>query len=127
MNIIDKYCLLLKKVVFDFANQIDAELESSLTKMQITVRINGKIQDELVEAVEKNEITTKLNLDVTTMMAFVSNLTCESCDWLFSQPILNEQACRERKISTKLFLDELFQGKITLCNLQIVSMYENCY
>lgn len=56
--------------------------------------------------------TSKLNLDVTTMMAFVSALTCESCDWNFTQQILSEQAQRERLASTKAFLDKLFQGNV---------------
>lgn len=76
--------------------------------MRIDVRINGKSR---VEMEELTGTISKLNLDVTTMMAFVSSLTCESCNWKFTQPILSEQAQRERLASTKTFLDELFQGK----------------
>lgn len=88
--------------------------------MQVVVRINGKLRDQCAEINENNGMNiTKLNLDVTTMMAFVSNLTCETCDLSFSQPILNDQACRERVASTKLFLDELFKGILFILNLLI--------
>lgn len=53
-----------------------------------------------------------LNLDVTTMMAYISALTCESYDWEFDQQILNEQAMRESLSSTKEFLDKQFEGKL---------------
>lgn len=43
-------------------------------------------------------------------MAFISSLTCESCNWEFDQNILTEQAVRESLFSTKKFLDDLFQG-----------------
>lgn len=69
------------------------------------MRINGN-GDLLAESEEIN----KLNLDVSTMMAFISNMTCEICDITFSQKILNDQARREQLVSTKAFLDELFQG-----------------
>lgn len=78
--------------------------------MHIEVRVDGKSRCEINEPT--GSIST-LNLDVTTMMAFVSALTCESCDWQFSQPILSEQAQRERLASTKAFLDRLFLGKTT--------------
>lgn len=53
---------------------------------------------------------TTLNLDVTAIMAFVSSLTCESCDYQFTHSVLNEQAAKESISSTKQFLDDLFEG-----------------
>lgn len=47
------------------------------------------------------------------MMAFVSSLTCESCNFAFDQPILTQQAERESICPTKKYLDKLFQGKRT--------------
>lgn len=92
---------------------------SSLAEMQILVRVNGKLQNEPVETGEGNKIITKLNLDVTAMMAFVSNLTCESCDLVFKQSILSDQACRERRNSTKLLLNKLFQGRRIIIQQEI--------
>lgn len=95
--------------MFDFANPIDNELEESLHRMQIGVRVDG----HFIRKKEQNDINiSKLNLDVTSMMAFISELTCESCDRSFSHPILNEQAKREKITSTKAFLDSLFIGTL---------------
>lgn len=58
-----------------------------------------------------------LNVDVTTLMAFVSSLTCESCNWEFDLNILTEQAACESLASTKEFLDNLFQGIQNKSNL----------
>lgn len=76
-----------------------------LTKIGIAVRFDGIGEPQI----EIDELK-KLNLDVTTMMAFVSNMTCETCNITFKQNILNEQASRERLLSTKNILDKLFQG-----------------
>lgn len=80
--------------------------------MNIVVRINGKSK---MESPMSSDTISKLNLDVTTMMAFVSALTCDSCKWKFTQPILADQAKRESLSSTKTFLDEIFQGKKLNC------------
>lgn len=77
--------------------------------MGIIVRFNGN-----GDLQTKSEEINKLNLDVTTMMAFVSNMTCETCDITFGQKILNDQACQERLVSTKAILDNLFQGEVKL-------------
>lgn len=80
--------------------------------MEISVRVDGKdlMENQSVQVYEP-QITT-LNLDVTTMMAFVSSMTCESCNFSFSQPILDEQARRERLVPTKKILDEIFKGML---------------
>lgn len=82
-------------------------MKNSLRDLKIEVRINGKA----VVHEESQLVDIKLlNLDVTTLMAFVSSLTCESYDWEFDQEILTEQAVRESFASTKEFLDDLFHG-----------------
>lgn len=82
-------------------------MENSLQDLNIEVRINGKA----VVHEDSHFVDIRiLNLDVTTLMAFVSSLTCESCDWEFDQKVLTEQAIRESLASTKEFLDDLFQG-----------------
>lgn len=94
--------------MFDFANEIDEQLENSLRDLNIVVRINGKSNSFEDQPVQSNN--DKLNLDVTALMAFVSALTCESCNFVFQQPILTEQAQSESLSSTKEFLDQTFQG-----------------
>lgn len=86
-----------------------------MRELNIVVRVNGNCESN-----EFNNLNiTKLNLDVTTMMAFVSNMTCETCQWTFDLPILNEQARRERGESTKAFLDDLFRGNVS----RLISYY----
>lgn len=97
--------LLYLQVIFNFSNQIDEELKDQLTEMQIIVKFNGN-----GELQTDNDEITKLNLDVTTLMAFVSNMTCEACNITLSHKILNDQAQRERLVSTKAVLDQLFKG-----------------
>lgn len=74
--------------------------------MQIEVRVSGKFDEIPNEGCD----VTELNLDVTALMASVSSLTCEPPDVKFNHPILMKQALREARKSTKLFLDQLFEG-----------------
>lgn len=64
----------------------------------------------------ENKITEvdTLNLDVTTMMAYVSNLTNGHCNFVFKQPLLSQQAAWEAQRPVKPDLERLFQGNITL-------------
>ncbi|XP_071454940.1 UPF0415 protein C7orf25 homolog [Hetaerina americana] len=52
-----------------------------------------------------------LNLDVTTLLAYVSALTNGGCNWNYKQPILREQAAQEMKHPVKPVLEALFEGK----------------
>lgn len=74
--------------------------------MGIEVRINGESQVSLEEPKE----ISKLNLDVTSLIAYVSAQTNGSNNWQFTDPCLTEQAARERTQSVKMFLDSTFAG-----------------
>ncbi|XP_077286729.1 UPF0415 protein C7orf25 homolog [Arctopsyche grandis] len=65
----------------------------------------------------ENQITEvdTLNLDVTTMMAYVSNLTNGHCNFVFKQPLLSQQAAWEAQRPVKPDLERLFQGKTLIC------------
>lgn len=54
---------------------------------------------------------SKLNLDITTMIAFVSALTNGGSNYEFDDPLLNQQASWERLRPVKPQLDKFFQGK----------------
>lgn len=54
----------------------------------------------------------RLNLCVTTMIAFVSSLTNGGCHCTFVEPLLNQQAEWERVKPVKPFLDNLFKGAL---------------
>lgn len=75
--------------------------------MGITVRIDGHSSDDDKQEMEE---VKKLNLDVTTLMAYVSAQTNGSYDWEFIEPLLTEQAMKESKNHVKQFLEEIFEG-----------------
>ena len=56
-----------------------------------------------------------LNLDVTAMLAYVSNLTNGHCHAVFSEPVLSQQAAWERETPVKPALDDLFSGRQLVC------------
>ncbi|XP_037070691.1 LOW QUALITY PROTEIN: UPF0415 protein C7orf25 homolog [Pollicipes pollicipes] len=56
-----------------------------------------------------------LNLDVTAMLAYVSNLTNGRCHVSFSEPVLAQQAIWEREAPVKPELDRLFADRELIC------------
>lgn len=58
-----------------------------------------------------------LNLDVTAMMAYVSNMTNGYCRYVFKQDVLTQQAAWEAERPVKPILEKLFAGETA--NLQI--------
>lgn len=56
---------------------------------------------------------SKVNLDVSAMLAYVSSVTNGSCDkYEFSVPVLAQQAEWECKRPVKPILDEFFKGTV---------------
>lgn len=76
--------------------------------MGITVRVDGQSSDN---EKDEEEVVHKLNLDVTTLMAYVSAQTNGSYNWEFVEPLLTEQAVKESKNHVKKYLEEIFEGK----------------
>ena len=58
---------------------------------------------------------SRLNLDITAMIAYVSALTNGHAHYEFKEPILNQQAAWERQRAVKPTMDELFRGKNLIC------------
>ena len=56
-----------------------------------------------------------LNLDVTAMLAYVSNLTNGHSHAEFSEPVLSQQAAWERETPVRPALDRLFSGRRLIC------------
>lgn len=92
------------------------------------MRINGKFVNKTITSEVSEKKPGKINLDVTAMMAYCSSLTSECNDATFREPILTDQAKREKLCSTKTFLVKLFQGKslITVQKLKHLTMFF-CY
>ncbi|XP_039749935.1 UPF0415 protein C7orf25 homolog [Pararge aegeria] len=67
------------------------------------------------QCMEEHSDITILNLDVTAMMAYVSNMTNGHCNYVFKQKVLTEQAAWEAERPVKPILEELFEGKTLIC------------
>lgn len=100
-------------VVFDFLHEIDSRLECALEEKGI---ILGRKYKECQQR-DIQDLTSigRLNLDVTTMLAYVSELTNGGAHKKYKEGLLNEQAIIERQKPTKPFLDELFRDKELIC------------
>ena len=58
---------------------------------------------------------SRLNLDITAMIAYVSALTNGGNNFTFKEPVLCQQAAWERERPVKVLLDSAFSGKQLLC------------
>ena len=67
----------------------------------------------------KEEIT-KLNLDITTLIAYVSELTNGASFYNFKEPLLTEQNNQEKEHPVKPVLDQFFSGGIFALTLYLV-------
>ncbi|XP_063705012.1 UPF0415 protein C7orf25 homolog [Culicoides brevitarsis] len=101
------------KVIFQFANEIDAELQANLEEIGVEVRSLHELPTKKEENVTQ-EIDI-LNLDVTTLIAYTSNLTNGFSFCEFGDHILNQQAEMERKNPVKPVLDAIFKDKKLIC------------
>lgn len=97
-------------VVFDFLNTIDVKLEKSLEAKGI---ILGRKFRESTQSYQQDY--SKLNIDITTMLAYVSELSNGGVNWRFNEKLLEEQRATERKEPIKPILDKVFEGKELIC------------
>lgn len=67
----------------------------------------------------------ELNLDVTTMLAYCSALTNGRCNWVFKEPLLTEQAEKEREVPVKPMLEKILQGKRLVCCQLAYDAFQN--
>lgn len=65
----------------------------------------------------------RLNLDVTTLLAYVSAMTNGSASWQYAEAILTEQAICERKKPVKATLDKIFDGSFILYEIFAEYLY----
>ncbi|XP_055678574.1 UPF0415 protein C7orf25 homolog [Lutzomyia longipalpis] len=102
------------KIYFVSLNPLDENLVSQLEQKGITVKIFTPGMELSTESAENN-LHKVLNLDITTLLAYVSSLTNGSCDWEYEEPILTEQARSEQRCPLKATLDGIFAGKRLIC------------
>ncbi|CAH2071675.1 unnamed protein product, partial [Iphiclides podalirius] len=73
------------------------------------------IMHEVPQCLENRLEIKTLNLDVTAMMAYVSNMTNGHYNYIFKQEVLTQQAAWEAERPVKPILERLFQGKALVC------------
>lgn len=102
------------KVVFDFLNPIDERLEAALEEKGII--IGRKYRESRTTAhCEENPMDTILNLDITAMLAYVSELSNGGTGFTFKDRLIEEQKEAERKKPVKAILNKLFDNKTLIC------------
>ncbi|XP_017885014.1 UPF0415 protein C7orf25 homolog isoform X2 [Ceratina calcarata] len=133
-------------VVFHFAYGIEIPLARRLKQMGVIIegdiiKYNGdklftemypletaeesvSVNSDLV-AFNASSLKTEiklLSLDVSTLLAYVTNMTNGYDQFIYQEPLLTQQAEMERKRPVKPILEELFQGKeLIVCQ----TAYEN--
>lgn len=123
------YFFKAPKVIFTFCHQIENNLAAELLEIGVAIDQQlaaGKSMAHATEdiaprlALETNDQAAinrvdTLNLDVTTMLAYISAMTNGSSNWQYQEPILTEQALWERQSPVKAELDRVFAGKSLIC------------
>ena len=95
-------------------SDVESDDESDLDESDSDSDLDSDIDD----AVSDDELpidNTKVNLDITAMIAYVSALTNGRNWFQFSEKILSEQAQWERQKPVKPFLDNIFKDKELIC------------
>ncbi|XP_038223121.1 UPF0415 protein C7orf25 homolog [Zerene cesonia] len=131
------------KVIFEFVSGIEENLANKLRALGVIV--NGEVlpnskqtdSDEYcdlsddgfdkrsrsdedqslcnVSTIDEHFSINTLNLDVTAMMAYVSNMTNGHSNYVFKQEVLTQQAAWDTERPVKPILDKLFEGKTLVC------------
>lgn len=97
-------------VVFDFLHPIGEELELALEQKGVVIGRKFHKSTKLWAGE-----CTKLNIDITTLIAYVSELSNGGAHHKFNEQLLENQAATERKEAIKPTLDSIFEGKQLIC------------
>ncbi|XP_070508138.1 UPF0415 protein C7orf25 homolog [Chironomus tepperi] len=110
------------KVIFDFLNPIDENIENELEENGI---ILGRKYLACESLRDDQQVSKTLNIDVTTMLAYISELCNGGINYKFNEKILDDQATLERKEPIKPVLDKIFEGKkLIACETAVKSFDE---
>lgn len=132
------------KVIFEFMSGIEENLANKLKSVGVTVKgeilpnshhsednndswgeesSDDECQEQseesslnpMPECMDEHPEINTLNLDVTAMMAYVSNMTNGHCNYIFKQEVLTQQAAWEVERPVKPILERLFKDKTLVC------------
>lgn len=132
------------KVIFEFMSGIEENLANKLKSVGVTVKgeilPNSHLSEDnndswgeessddecqeqseesslnpMPECMDEHPEIKTLNLDVTAMMAYVSNMTNGHCNYIFKQEVLTQQAAWEVERPVKPILERLFKDKTLVC------------
>lgn len=127
-------------IIFAFFNGVSCPMAEKLKEMGISVRgdivaVNGlmKTSDESEDEGESLQVTkvdrdnliasvafpteirvdlcNRVNMDITTLITYVSALSYGGCYFIFKEKVLTEQATEEREESVLPLLEEFMKGK----------------
>lgn len=110
-------------VVFDFLNQIDSKLEEALEERGIVIGRKFKESNKDF-SIQDHVLTEKLNLDITTMLAYISELSNGGINTKFNERLLNEQLENEKISPILPFLEKIFEGKELICCETALNSFE---
>ena len=117
---------------FRFCSGISRELASRLERKGVEIvgkRVDSLLEGQFHDLDLDNDISDDddddvgqdplredcLNLDITTLVAYVSSLTNGDSDKRFADEILNDQAKAESRNPVKSRLDSVFENKTLIC------------
>lgn len=102
----------------------------------LILNLTSLISDNSIPGNDVPHHIKTVNLDVTTLIVLVSDVTNGGAIYSFSDPILQEQAEEERKVPTLPSLLKFLEGKRThflqhlsrskLCHRKRVDLHTNC-
>nr|XP_033336541.1 UPF0415 protein C7orf25 homolog isoform X4 [Megalopta genalis] len=112
-------------VVFHFAYGIEVPLAAHLERVGVVVegdRIDCDDRSTSVQGIVQDPVEEPLDEYVSTLLAYVTNMTNGYDHFVYREPLLTQQAEMERKLPVKPILEELFSGKeLIVCQ----TAYEN--
>ena len=110
------------KVIFDFLNPIAENLEAELEEKGIVI---GR-KYRACESLREDQLMPKtLNIDVSTMLAYISELSNGGINYRFGEQLLEDQATVERKEPIKPVLDKILDSKkLIACETAVKSFDE---
>lgn len=114
------------QIYFIFSSAIGEELVDSLEEVGVSVssldEFAGIVASSQQQIDWENQLegVETLNLDITTLLAYVSALTNSGADhegfyWHFKEPLLTEQSRWEARSPVKPILDAIFANRKLIC------------